>query len=616
MKIEPHPPHSSGSSDVEGKSRDLSTKNSGLQHFFTHFGSFFRFEVGLGSAAWIWMPFLLLWAVFDAPQVIQAGEFRWTRIRPTLEVPLLVALWLLSGPRWFASPWLRRPLRGLIAFVAAVLFLYGVDGVVWRYLMRTQPVLYDQAVMIRHTLVLIGDLWSLDLVLRGLAGLAMVVVVLLLIRGLLIRLESTISLQAHRTSRIGLGLVVVLCFVAGEVPKAKGQIRGKWQSVSLRKNLEKSERMHARLKKSLKRSKYRGYKKIKLTSRPRVELFFVESYGRLLAADPALRSKWHEWLAELHEGAAAGGLVAASSYSRAPVSGGRSWVAEGSVIMGARVKYEVVFRNLIEEIDKIPHLVGFFEDQGYETVLLAPADRVRLGLENENRYSYDRTVTFDDLDYQGKHIGWGRIPDHYSLWRTKSHVLDKSLDPVFLNFHMVSSHAPWKEVPPLSAVLDSVPESSTANHSPEDESVRALELSKRFRRLRRDKDHRFAYHGKLDQLGRDAYARAIRYELKLIEEYLRLPVGDRLVIVMGDHQPPVVAPENASFDVPIHVFASRKEILHEFLDYGFQPGLIPDSADRIHHAGLFSLIVRSLASCCSETKKLPKVRRRGVALGG
>ncbi len=48
------------------------------------------------------------------------------------------------------------------------------------------------------------------------------------------------------------------------------------------------------------------------------------------------------------------------------------------------------------------------------------------------------------------------------------------------------------------------------------------------------------------------------------------------MILIGDHQPAAaVSGEGASWDVPMHVIASRRPVLDRLLGYGFRNGLEP-----------------------------------------
>lgn len=565
-------------------------------------------EIAVGACA-----FISIWLLFDAPRWFVAGVFSAVRYHPSADVPLLVALYLGTYSKLITSRTAGILARGFVGLAASALFLYGVDAAVWRALMRSEPLLYDQSVMLRHTLVLLGDLWSVGLF-AALLGIAAVTAgSAVLVRWLLRRLRTAFfGLGRGRQAWLygGLGALSLTSNLLG----AERESRSGFLALSLTENISRSVQMHERLQRDIESSVYEKYKSIELTRRPRIEIFFVESYGRILHDDPELRPAWHSWLEVLNESARAASLSVVSSFSEAPVSGGRSWVAEGAVLMGTPVKYEVVFRNLVEEMDRIVNLVGLLNAQGYETVLLAPADRVRLGLENENRYGYDRTVTFDDLQYRGRHVGWGRIPDQYSLSWTREHVLDRSKGPLFFNFHMVSSHAPWEEVPEWQQRIEESPLGGPVRR--ESRGTTRDELKKRLKRLGRDEDHVFAYRGTLDSMGRRAYARAIAYELRVIGDHLRRSTGDRLVLVLGDHQPPVVAEANASFQVPIHVLASDSALLATFEERGFGRGIIPHPAKAIRHEAILSMVARTLASCCGRGGFVPEVLPEGAPLGG
>jgi hypothetical protein len=48
------------------------------------------------------------------------------------------------------------------------------------------------------------------------------------------------------------------------------------------------------------------------------------------------------------------------------------------------------------------------------------------------------------------------------------------------------------------------------------------------------------------------------------------------MVMLGDHQPAAaVAGEGASWDVPVHIIASRPELLDRFIARGFRPGMHP-----------------------------------------
>ena len=57
----------------------------------------------------------------------------------------------------------------------------------------------------------------------------------------------------------------------------------------------------------------------------------------------------------------------------------------------------------------------------------------------------------------------------------------------------------------------------------------------------------------------------------------KIPTGSmEQNLLIGDHQPPsLVSGEGASWDVPVHVIASRASLLEQFRRAGFADGLAP-----------------------------------------
>ncbi|PYR07226.1 MAG: hypothetical protein DMF99_23405 [Acidobacteria bacterium] len=79
---------------------------------------------------------------------------------------------------------------------------------------------------------------------------------------------------------------------------------------------------------------------------------------------------------------------------------------------------------------------------------------------------------------------------------------------------------------------------------------------------------------------------ALSYDFTSIAGYVGAHADrDTVMIVLGDHQPPAaVSGEHASWDVPVHVIASRTAVLDRLVGHGFQRGLTPrrPSLGRMH----------------------------------
>jgi hypothetical protein len=70
------------------------------------------------------------------------------------------------------------------------------------------------------------------------------------------------------------------------------------------------------------------------------------------------------------------------------------------------------------------------------------------------------------------------------------------------------------------------------------------------------------------------------------------------MILIGDHQPPaLVSGEGASWDVPMHVITSKREVLDALLAHGFVNGLTPSRP----HLGEMHEVVPIIMSAFSTT---------------
>ena len=75
-----------------------------------------------------------------------------------------------------------------------------------------------------------------------------------------------------------------------------------------------------------------------------------------------------------------------------------------------------------------------------------------------------------------------------------------------------------------------------------------------------------------------SYVKALTYAYQTVGGYLRLRADrDLVLILIGDHQPPsLVSGGGASWDVPVHVVASRPALLEQLHGREFIEGLSPD----------------------------------------
>jgi hypothetical protein len=546
-----------------------------------------------------WLAFAALVVLFEIPALLLGSPWR-----PSGEPLLLATAWLL-GERVRGGVWLRRAVVAL----GVLLVVHRLDRAGFLAFMGEEPLFYDQLFLLRHLLVLISDIWNARVALALVGAVCAVAVAIWLLR----RLLGALALPAGRTPLVAMQAAGALLWALALIGTFVGTPPAvQWQSPILWSDLARSARIYVSVQRRIGASPYAGYGALALSRKPDVHLVLVESYGRVMVEHPAMYLRWTAHLKHMQSVIDAGGWHVVSGFSRAPIMGGRSWLAESTVLTGMRVSYQAVYHHLMSQIDRVPHVVSFLKGQGYTSLLLGPADRTRPGVRQANPYRYDHQLGFDELRYQGPRAGWGLVPDQYSLGFAHEHVIGKVKAPLFFNFHMVTSHAPWKEVPLLVA------DWRTLNHQPGPpiEATRGSPYAdlKRFVRSTRS----FARMGELRTHLVHRYAAAILYELAVVEQHLAAVKRDALVVVLGDHQPPFLAAETLSFDTPVHVFARDPKLLDELREHGFRDGLriAPGQATTTVHEGLFSLLVRSLARCCSAGGGELPPYRYGIALGG
>ncbi len=564
--------------------------------------------------AYAWLGLLSLWLLFELPMVIRSDIIEPAALRPSPDILALLTLWSLS----LLTP-SGRALRWVLGAWTTCLVVFRMDQVIFRLLMREEPLLYDQWFMLRHLVVLISDLASLGSLLAVAGFLVAAALLILWTRRVLRRARCLLAPEEHRrTAAIAAGLWAIGLSTAYLLPPPAGSTApARWLTASLVDNLRSSIATYQSVQAGIARSPYARYAQLALKDKPDLLLFIVESYGRVLATDPTLRDAYAELLTKLEGDLTHAGWSMVSAYSRSSVSGGRSWIAEGTMLMGTPIRYEAVFHHLLSHMPSLPNLVSFLAGQGYETVLLTPADRQRAGLQRENRYGFDRVIDYESLGYRGPAVGWGIVPDKYSLAFAEEHVLANPPRPVFFDYHMVTSHAPWI-VPPRDAeggtqALRAPEPLLDKNLGPKSPHTLALRKLKYYAR---EPDGRYPFMPGLSAAKRYDYQETIHYDLALIADYLRERERDGLVILLGDHQPPVITEPDASFDTPVHVLSRDARHLEELRKLGFVAGLrIPQTAPApLTHAGFFSAVVRTLASTSGASQELPPVLREGRSL--
>ncbi|NBD37916.1 MAG: hypothetical protein GVY10_05030 [Verrucomicrobia bacterium] len=285
-----------------------------------------------------------------------------------------------------------------------------------------------------------------------------------------------------------------------------------------------------------------------------VLIFFVESYGRIAWDAPAYRERFLPQAESLGRTFEEAGYKVGSRFVRSPVMGGGSWLAHASFLAGVNTQHQILWERLLQS--PIRPLPGFFRDKGYETVSIMPAMKIKEWPEGAY-FEFSRDLWFHDFGYDHHGYHWSPMADQFALVRFDELVLRSTKEPVFAEFVLTSSHAPFAVVPPF--------------HEGEwsREAVMRTLRSRPMQLFENDYHH-------LEE-GPEGYATAVLYSLRSITDFItRHYPRDGLVIIIGDHQPMAFMPGTATRDVPMHVMTRDAELMEQLRQNGFSSAWSPD----------------------------------------
>jgi hypothetical protein len=283
-----------------------------------------------------------------------------------------------------------------------------------------------------------------------------------------------------------------------------------------------------------------------------VFLIFIESYGAVSYDRPEFAAPLAATRMRLDAAIRDTGRQVVSAFVESPTFGGGSWLAHLSLLSGIEVRDpDTNFLLMTQNRDT---LARSFSRHGFRTIGLMPG--LRQTWPEGRFYGFDDIFGADRLAYTGPEFGWFAIPDQFSLDRLDAlEVAPAARPPLFVFFPTISTHFPFIPTPPYqpdwSRMTDAHPYDGPA-------IVRAY------------KEPDWTNFG-------PGYVEAIGYDLATIAGYLRKRADrDVVMILIGDHQPPAaVSGEGAPWDVPVHVIASRPQLLDGLVAHGFRKGLTP-----------------------------------------
>jgi len=285
--------------------------------------------------------------------------------------------------------------------------------------------------------------------------------------------------------------------------------------------------------------------------RRNVLLVFIESYGSITLTDPALAEALNPVRARFGENAGRAGYHVYSGLLNSPITGGGSWMAHATMTTGVRVDTQPFYDVLLTS--EAPTLGRYLRERGYRTVVAMP--RIQQPWPEGAFFSFDTVLNDAAFGYAGMRFSWETIPDQFVLEKVHAREIARAERPLFIQYVLASSHLPFDSAPPVIEDASNLGDGRIYDTIGFEEYVPPAQVF----------DNQKGYIG------------TIRYVLEALGNYLRKRLDDdSLVIVLGDHQPPLtpaIGVRNKA--VPIHVLSRDPELLEPFRRAGYAAGMTP-----------------------------------------
>ncbi len=280
-----------------------------------------------------------------------------------------------------------------------------------------------------------------------------------------------------------------------------------------------------------------------------VYVVFVESYGANAWFDPRLEREIRPVMEAIAADLTATGFRAVSALRRAPTAGGGSWLSHASLASGVRIDTQLA-HDLLPASALVP-LAGCFREAGYRTLRAMPGTRwpsAEMGF-----FGFEETRTAADFGYAGPAFGFSPVPDQYVLeWVGRRTA---GTERVFVEAILTGSHTPFDRRAPYLADWEAIGDGRIYRAFESAGGAAAAES--------------LAAHAAYGAVLLDSLQAVFGFALR----HLR---GNELLIVLGDHAPPLEIPAGVDpFAVPVHVVTRREPFLAPFAARGFRPGLPP-----------------------------------------
>lgn len=283
-----------------------------------------------------------------------------------------------------------------------------------------------------------------------------------------------------------------------------------------------------------------------------VLLVFIESYGAINFKDPDFAAVQMDTIKAFERRVQEAGYRVYSDALVSPITGGGSWMAHATFTTGIRIDNQDFYDQVLT--GNFDALGGVLRNDGWRTVAAMP--RMQQPWPEGAFFGFDKIYNDFSFGYSGRRFSWESMPDQLVLEKMHRFELAEPRQPVFIQYVLSSSHTPFDLIPTL--VDDPTKLTDGTNYFEHPAQPFPVRDGRVFENVA-------------------GYQAAIRYSLDSIGHYLAERLKDNsLIIVLGDHQPPLsVAAATRDKSVPIHVLSRDPAMVAPFAAAGWAPGMVP-----------------------------------------
>ena len=283
-----------------------------------------------------------------------------------------------------------------------------------------------------------------------------------------------------------------------------------------------------------------------------VYLILVESYGLTMFVWPPHIEATSKLYDVFEQELTKQGFSMATGMLASPTYGGQSWLAHATLDTGVPVHDQLDYEILSSR--KPRPIATYFRRAGYRTVVVQPNSTRDWAI--GDFYDFEQKYYNRQLGYRGPAFAWATMPDQFVLDFVHRKEIAQHKQPLFIQYVLVSSHAPWSALPPVVEDWNRIGDGSIYHRLPIE---------------------RFPIEWPNFEHATGAYGKSIIYDFEVLLRYLRSFVDDgSLVIILGDHQPVAeVNGDSWDYRVPVHVLSRNPELVRPFVSRGYQPGMRP-----------------------------------------